>query len=136
MYILENVQIPRAGARVDVLIFTGSTHGRFSVKQAYNKATGHDATGVNDPVWKWIWKKGTILPRIRMFLWKVMHGALPLAKILHTRISRGDPNCLMCCQGEEDMMHMLFLCPFARACWLMGPLAIRTENLPSLLQNK
>lgn len=110
LYILENVQIPREGTGEDVLIFTGSTHGRFSVKQAYNKATSNSSAGVNDPVWKLIWKKGNILPRLRLFLWKLMHGALPLAKILHARISRGDPTCAVCGQGEEDVIHMLFSC--------------------------
>lgn len=90
------------------------------MKQAHNKATGDTSIGVNDPVWKWIWKKGNILPRIRMFLWKLMHNALPLAKIIHARISKGDPTCAVCGQGEEDLIHMLFLCPFARACCLMG----------------
>ncbi|XP_078168497.1 uncharacterized protein LOC144562998 [Carex rostrata] len=38
--------------------------------------------------------------------------------------------CAVCNQGEEDVLHMLFHCPFAQACWLMGPLALRTDELP------
>lgn len=51
-------------------------------------------------------------------------------KILASRLSRGDPTCTVCNQGEEDVMHMLFLCLFAKACWLIGSLALQTENLP------
>jgi hypothetical protein len=59
-----------------------------------------------------------------------LHGALSLAKIICSRTSRGDPMCAVCIQGDEDILHMLFHYPFARACWLMGPLALRTDALP------
>lgn len=81
-------------------------------------------------IWKLIWRKGKILPWIRIFLWKLLYGALPLGKIIASRTSRGDPTCAVCQQSDEDVLHMLFFCPFARARWLLGPLALRTEGLP------
>lgn len=125
-----NVLLPRYGAGEDTLIFTDSTTGVFSVKQAYNIISHHGSGMQDDRVWNLVWKKGNILPRLRVFLWKLLHGVLPSAKILASRMSRGDPTCVVCNQGEEEVMHMLFLCPFAKACWLISPLVLRSENLP------
>lgn len=130
MTILGSVLPPRDGAGDDTLIFANSSTGKFSVKHAYKGITQEVHVQQGSMVWKLIWRKGQILPRIRVFLWKLLHGALPLAKIISSRTSRGNPSCAVCNQGEEDTMHMLFLCPFARACWLLGSLALRTDVLP------
>lgn len=130
MYIVANVLPPRDEAGVDKLVFSDSPTGKFSVKHAYKGITQGEHEHQVSEVWKLIWRKGKILPRIRIFLWKLIHGALPLAKILSSRTSKGNPHCAICNQAEEDVIHMLFLCPFARACWLLGPLALRTDELP------
>ena len=133
--ILANVQPPREEAERDKLIFSDSTSGDFSVKLAYKRITHNNQAAHINRVCNLIWKKGDVLPRIRVFFWKLMHGALPLAKILASRISRGDPTCAVCKQGEEDVMHLLFSCPFARGCWLLGPLALRTDTLPQTISS-
>lgn len=73
-------------------------------------------------------------PRLRVFNWKLAHGALPLGKTMATRLGRGDPTCLVCGQEEEDALHLAFLCPFARSCWLAGNLAIRSDCFSSCIK--
>lgn len=34
----------------------------------------------------------------------------------------------------EDVNHLLFTCPFARACWFVGPLPMRSDELPQNLK--
>lgn len=113
-----------------VLFLLTLQHNFFLVKQAYKNITSprHDMQGSR--VWKLVWRKGSIMLRIRVFIWKLLHGALPLAKNLASRTSRDDPTCAMCQHGDEDMLNMLFMCPFVIACWLHGPLALRTYGLP------
>ena len=61
-----------------------------------------------------------------------MRGALPLAAVLASRLNL-DPSCAIC--GEkEDSAHLLFTCPFARACWYSGPLALRSDAVAQLMQ--
>ncbi|XP_078154191.1 uncharacterized protein LOC144549360 [Carex rostrata] len=68
-------------------------------------------------------------PRVRLFLWRVVHDGLPLAATLDRRINTGSPYCSVCSQGVEDPNHLLFMCDFARRCWLLGPIPIRTDRL-------
>lgn len=123
LYTLTNVKPPREGACEDRLIFSDSTTGAFSVKKAFKHISQINQGVQGNLVWKLVWRKGSILPRIRIFLWKLMHGALPLAKILATRTSRGEPTCTVCNQGDEDVLHMLFWCPFCKsllAAWTLS----------------
>lgn len=70
----------------------GRPNGLFSVKKTYNAFSGislYTSQG-QAAIWKVIWKKGYVLPRLRVFLWKVVNNALPLGKILGSRGIRLD----------------------------------------------
>lgn len=143
--IISNVRPPGPGRGSDRLIFTLTSDGNYSVKKAYvflmqrlGPAQRHGQQQVNADLarlWKHIWREGELPPRLRVFLWKLAHGAVPLGKIMSDRIHRGDPRCQMCGQSDEDALHLAFLCPFSRGCWLAGRLAIRTDGFTSSIQN-
>ena len=102
--IFASVRPPCFQAGDEVLVFRHSTNGQFQVKKAYNmlRSPGSDGgltTGTKDPVWGLIWSRGEILPRIRLFLWKLVQGALPIGEILTSR--RGDPICHSCAKGRR-----------------------------------
>lgn len=63
-----------------------------------------------------IWKL-KILPKIQVFLWKVVSGAIPTAARMCARGIFIDPVCQRCCVEEETISHMLFECPHATAIW-------------------
>lgn len=86
---------------------------------------------MKDPLWNIIWKKGIVVPRVRLFMWKLVQNGLPLAQVLVHRTSRGDPFCMVCKGAVEDALHLVFGCPFAKACWFGGSLALRTDELAS-----
>lgn len=69
------------------------------------------------------------MPRLRLFLWKLLHRALPLASILHRRFPTHEPKCATCGEGDETVIHLVHLCPFSRACFLASPLGLRTDEL-------
>lgn len=82
-----STQPPYDLRRQDRLIFNLSTNGEFFVSKAYGKLRG-DAPN-QDPlvrrIWKHVWGKGDILPRLRLFLWRLIQNGLPLRKILTSR---------------------------------------------------
>ena len=77
---------------------------------------------------KQVWKAKDIAPRIQTFAWRLIRKALPTgkragkhSKYISTRCAR--------CGLEEDDMHILFTCPFARAAWFAKPWYIRSDLL-------
>lgn len=130
MAIISFVLPPTHEDRDDVLVFKPSTSWAFSVKKAYNAITSPSQQQQLEEkeLSQAIWKKGYVQPRLRLFLWKCSKNVLPLSEILFGRSSKGDPCCALCGQ-EESMQHMLFNCPFARACWFMGSVVLRSDAI-------
>lgn len=130
MEIFANVDPYVPGAEGDRLVFKRASNGIYSVKVGYNslKWTGSSVSIGNKELWSSVWHRGDVLPRIRVFLWKLLHRALPLAKIMHRRFPAQSPICVVCGCQEEDVSHLLHFCPFSRACFLAGPLGLRTPG--------
>lgn len=138
MFIITHVRPPRADGREDTLVFLPNSSGLFTVKRAYAElmnltnqrlTQGDEGERVEDKdLWNHVWYEGEAPPRVRLFLWKLVHGALPLGQIMCSRLGRGDPTCVICGQSDETAMHLAFTCPFARSCWFAGASAMRTEG--------
>lgn len=79
--------------------------------------------------WTRIWKLQGIIPRIRIFLWKALHNALPVGKVLHRRFDAIPSTCSLCSHCTDDVLHGLFRCCHARATWFTCPLSFRTTSL-------
>jgi len=88
--------------------FTGS--GTFSTRSA-TWAT-HKSWDQNEPVWafKWISQLNT-MPKIKIFLWQMLHNALPLRGVLLNRGMVIDPACPLCTQDIEMNDHLFWECP-------------------------
>lgn len=132
MAVLSTVKPPNSSDREDVLCFTLSTNGSYSCKKAYcylKNQNQQPPIPSQTRLWKGIWKKGNVVPRLRFFLWKVVHSALPLAAVLFKRMSKCNPICATCGEQEEDVMHLLFKYSFARACWFKTSLPLRSDTL-------
>ena len=82
----------------DMLIFSLTSNGAYSVKKAYEhlRGPGVNVSTSTSKLWHDIWKKGFLQPRIRLFLWKLSHKALPLLGILAARGIMVDPMCPTC----------------------------------------
>lgn len=131
MRIVSTVVPPRPDAGEDKLRFILSTNGTYTVKQAYKHLRGTTDTVQTSSVqlWKLIWRQGHAVPRVRLFVWRLLQNGLPLNRIIASRTSKGLPDCASCSQGDEDPLHMMFTCPFARSCWFGSPLAVRADAL-------
>jgi hypothetical protein len=55
--------------------------------------------------------------KIKIFMWRALHGIIPLKSILVNRHIGTSGQCPICMQGPEDMAHILFQCHMARELW-------------------
>jgi zinc-binding in reverse transcriptase len=55
--------------------------------------------------WNVIWEL-EVLPRVKVFLWKVGQNALPVMAVLQRRISIISPLCQICGSENESIWHM------------------------------
>ena len=70
LVILSSVKPPNCNAGPDKLVFKFAANGEYSVKRAYEAftATNQLTDREQSRFWEFVWKKGHILPRIRLFL--------------------------------------------------------------------
>ncbi|XP_038688673.1 uncharacterized protein LOC119987842 [Tripterygium wilfordii] len=114
---------------VDSLCWGKSCSGEFSIKTAYDIATGYEGVNTNK-IWRSIWKIEAP-QRVKAFIWMVKHQRLLCNS---ERVRRGFTDVPFCknCPGEiEDVDHLFRRCPMAVHIWnlLMPPVEIRCQNL-------
>jgi ribonuclease HI len=75
-----------------------------------------------------IWKCDNIPPRVQVFGWRLLRGALATGMRAGARSKHIDPTCSRCGKKEDDF-HLFFDCKFSQAVWFASPLGLRVEGL-------
>ncbi|XP_030478462.1 uncharacterized protein LOC115695542 [Cannabis sativa] len=107
------------------IVWRDTQNGRFSVKCAYFANQKYRFKPVRD-LWKMIWKPG-IHPRVAIFMWQVLNGAIP------TRDKLGfilDKECLFCGDEMESCIHLFRDCNVIKNLWIIGEYPIYCTNVP------
>ena len=109
-------------------------HGKYTVRSGYHLQWRHQfgpsagqlalpGSSSTNPVWKSLWQL-RIPSKVKIFIWRALHGILPLKCILANRHVGTSGACPICNQGPEDIRHLLFQCQIAQDMWnslgLMG----------------
>ena len=99
----------------------------FTVRSAYyaqwthtfghkiNRTDGQGSSRPN-PVWDILWKL-KVPAKVKIFVWKALHGTIPGLAILANRHIKTSAQCPICKQGPEDVKHLMFTCSRARQVW-------------------
>ena len=58
-----------------------------------------------------------MLPKVRVFWWRVLRGILPVESALKHRHITTLARCKVCLAADEDMYHALIKCNLARRFW-------------------
>ncbi|KAL0747985.1 hypothetical protein Bca101_029987 [Brassica carinata] len=92
-----------------------------------------DAGSIEDGSFDWkksVWKLQTT-PKIKLFIWKALHGALPVNEALKARGINTDGQCKRC-NMPEFIDHLLFHCSYARQVWKSAPVSPSIEYSGSI----
>ncbi|CAN6804761.1 unnamed protein product, partial [Brassica oleracea] len=65
-------------------------------------------------------------PKVKLFVWKLFKGALPVGERLVERHIEADPKCKRC-GDSESIIHLSFHCRFAQQVWLFAPLVTEVD---------
>ncbi|KAK6116532.1 hypothetical protein DH2020_049737 [Rehmannia glutinosa] len=115
----------------DRICWHHTTFGQYSVKSGYKLAVNLEQNMRQHPsssedhttLWKWLWKLN-IPPKVHIFIWKVIHGTLPVQAALYRRNSVPDPMCKRCGDAIETVEHALRDCPWSAFFWRVSPLRL------------
>lgn len=122
---VSKIPISISGAR-DRLIWRDTKTGVYTVKSGYaHQRVKNHASKFSKPscsftpstlMWKKFWNIPT-LPKIRIFMWKVIKNWTACKANLVRRKCGSNPTCPICESANETMEHLLFHCPWSRAVW-------------------
>ena len=70
----------------------------------------------NKQLWTRLWKL-KVLPKVRVFWWRVLRGILPVESTLQYRHTATLARCKVCKGDDEDLMHALIKCSHAQSLW-------------------
>ncbi|KAJ3687049.1 hypothetical protein LUZ61_016213 [Rhynchospora tenuis] len=130
-HIEQHVQAPKMiPGMKDQLVWDYIKSGNYTVKEGYNCVISGMQVQGGDVQWRYIWSWKMIVPKVRLFIWRLMTNTLPIAQNLNTRIHAISPMCQRCNQENEFATHCFFFCHGSRMVWFRGELGLRTHDLP------
>ncbi|CAL1353631.1 unnamed protein product [Linum trigynum] len=120
-----SIPLPSA-PRPDKLIWHFSATGQYTVKTGYHLlSSGRHLEFdplppfLNQQFWKFLWNL-PIPPKLKVFLWRVVRGFLPMRQILKGKSLCDTDTCLVCSAAVESISHCFFDCRIARGLWTLA----------------
>ncbi|XP_050233580.1 uncharacterized protein LOC126682069 [Mercurialis annua] len=120
----------------DKVFWYPNKNGFYTVKSGYYKAcaiinresaSSSSSAITSNEIWKRIWNC-SIQPKIKHFLWRICHGALPCTDNLVKRSVPVLNCCPRCGVSPENDLHALKNCDEVRGIWLLSPLSLRSDS--------
>lgn len=96
--------------------------GIYSVRSGYYAMIDESPPAVIHHAFNWhknVWSVKTT-PKINLFLWRLVQGALPLGANLQARGLTANTNCPHC-NAPETALHLILHCPYAQQVWELAP---------------
>ncbi|XP_026442305.1 uncharacterized protein LOC113341766 [Papaver somniferum] len=128
MELLENIFSPEMVGNItsiylsiddnskDILVWRCTPSGKFSTNSCYKQLMR------NIPIssefrafpWKKLWSFGFILPKILIFIWKILNNGIAVKENIARFVPNTDTACTLRGQDDESVSHLLFFCARAR----------------------
>ncbi|KAK9190090.1 hypothetical protein WN943_018691 [Citrus x changshan-huyou] len=113
---IASVHPPSARNGADKAYWAAATHGKFTVKSAYEHLA-QPYMQERNTIWQlaWSWKGPQ---SIKTFIWLVLYNRLKTRGELTSRHLPIEPHCEICGHELETTVHVLRDCPFSRVVWI------------------
>lgn len=103
----------------DKLLWLPHPHGKFSTKSFIkslkdSKPSSSDRNLVQFP-WKIFWKVKNLIPKIHIFIWRVIHNGIVVLKVMGKFNPGIEQECRLCGMSPETTDHLFLNCQVARA---------------------
>lgn len=72
---------------------------------------------------------GRVSPKLKIFLWRLLHNALAIFDNLVRRDVLHDPICPIYRSQPEILGHIFFWCLHARAIWFVSPYGYKIDSV-------
>ena len=99
----------------DKFFWKPASNGCFSVSSAYSFLSAGPRRD-EDTIWKLLWR-WPAPEKIKMFMWLAVHGRVHTGSLRKARGIEQTASCPLGCGFEEDILHLLRDCPFAKHYW-------------------
>ena len=63
--------------------------------------------------------KARVLPKIKYFVWRLIHGIIPIGEILQRKGLYINISCAVCGRLRETIKHVFLECRFSQAVWTL-----------------
>ncbi|KAM6596102.1 hypothetical protein CsatA_006626 [Cannabis sativa] len=109
-------------AEMDRLIWHYTSNGSYTVQSGFHLANSLEeqlcssTSNNHSDWWKFFWNL-VLPPKIRIFVWKVLHNILPTAAALFKKKVLTSAECSLCASSWESIGHALFGCKHAKVIW-------------------
>jgi hypothetical protein len=124
------MQIPlRRSIEEDWLAWAKEKSGLYTVRSAYRALVLNEEHNVvaqdlnntsssdqDESLWRVLWKL-RVVPKVRIFWWRVLKGIMPDYSTLTRRHVMEDSTCGICKATSENLMHALIECSHAKLFW-------------------
>ena len=94
----------------------GRHSGSYSTSEGYQIFVAKYNVPVNPQIWNYLWKC-SMLPKIEMFIWSLMHERVLTDENLEKRGLAGPFRCPLCTEASENISHLFLKCPYAISVW-------------------
>lgn len=123
---LRNIRPSKTG-KPDSLTWLPTKDGEYSTKTGYytgitvrdsqlSQSRTPQPCEWNSDIWRDLFS-----PKLRVFLWKIVMGALPIGENLEKRSLVSNTTCVHC-GNRETTTHLFIHCQFAKRVWDLSPL--------------
>ncbi|XP_057452893.1 uncharacterized protein LOC130744751 [Lotus japonicus] len=112
----DNVSPKLSSNEDDIWVWDPGSNGQYTVKEGYTWVRDLQVTQPPQEDWTWVWRLA-VPEKIRLFVWRALHGALPVnEKRFHCHLAT-TAACSRCSFGQEDCLHCLRDCPHSMELW-------------------
>ncbi|KAL5578506.1 hypothetical protein UlMin_020205 [Ulmus minor] len=103
-----------------------NSYGKFTTRSAYLVSQSHRfsmASNIPRQLWLCIWR-ANIIPHHKLLWWQAVNDCFPTRDRLHKYIPAITNLCPFCGASDEIVLHLFFMCDFAKLSWFGSPWCI------------